>query len=364
MADHYSTLGVDRDATPDEIKKAYRKLAREHHPDANPGDAAAAEHFKDVNRAYEVLSDPQKRANYDAYGDERGPGAGFGGFSDFGGISDLFSTFFGGAGASTTRGTGRGSDVLAEVVLTLEEAAAGVEREVDVTTLGECETCSGSGAAPGTFPTRCSACGGTGETREVRRTVFGNVMTAATCRRCGGRGEEITTPCDTCAGRGRVQVTDVLTVQIPPGVDSGAQLRVSGRGEAGVRGGRSGDLYVAIEIEPHSVFRRAGDDLACEVKVPMTVAALGGSVEMPTLDGAEPIEVEPGTQSGQVVRLRGRGMPRLHGRGHGDLVGLLKVETPSDLTSEETELLARFAEMRGEQAGPRGLFDKIKEAFQ
>lgn len=365
MADHYTTLGIARDATPDEIKKAYRRLARQYHPDANPGDEGAAEHFKEVNRAYEVLSDPQKRANYDAYGDERGPGAGFGGgFSDFGGISDLFSTFFGGAGGTTSRGPGRGSDILAEVELTLEEAATGIERDVEVATLSECETCNGSGAAPGTFPSRCSACGGTGETREVRRTVFGNVMTAATCRQCGGRGEEITTPCTTCSGRGRVEVTDVLTVQIPPGVDSGAQLRVSGRGEAGIRGGRSGDLYVAIQILPHEVFRRAGDDLACEVRIPMTIAALGGNVEMPTLEGAEPIDIEPGTQSGQVVRLRGRGMPRLHGRGHGDLVGLLKVETPTDLTAEETELLTRFAQGRGEQTGQRGLFDKIKEAFQ
>jgi molecular chaperone DnaJ len=363
VADHYSILGVGRDASSEEIKKAYRKLAREFHPDTNPGDDAASEHFKEVNRAYEVLSDPQKRENYDAYGDERGP-AGVGGFSDFGGITDLFSTFFGGAGATTTRGPGRGSDILAEVELTLEEAAEGVERDVQVTTLGECDECNGSGAAPGTFPTRCSACGGTGETREVRRTVFGNVMTATTCRSCGGRGEEITTPCSKCSGRGRVEVTDVLTVQIPPGVESGAQLRVSGRGEAGIRGGRSGDLYVAIEVLPHEVFRRAGDDLACEVKVPMTIAALGGSVEMPTLQGPEEVEIEVGTQSGQVLRLRGRGMPRLRGRGHGDLVGLLKVETPTGLSSEEAELLARFAETRGEHVGQRGFFERIKEAFQ
>ena len=362
--DHYSILGVDRGASPDEIKRAYRKLAREFHPDANPGDHDAAEHFKEVNRAYEVLSDPSKRANYDAYGDERGPGAGFGGVSDFGGISDLFSTFFGGAGATTARGPGRGGDILAEVALTLEEAAEGAEREVEVTTLGECEECAGSGAAPGTFPSRCSECGGTGETREVRRTVFGNVMTATTCRRCGGRGEEITTPCPTCSGRGRVQVTDMLTVHIPPGVDAGAQLRVSGRGEAGVRGGRSGDLYVAINVAPHEVFRRAGDDLACEVDVPMTIAALGGTVEMPTLQGPETVEIEPGTQSGQVIRMRGRGMPRLQGRGHGELVGLVKVETPTGLSQEEAELLARFAQMRGEQTEQRGLFDKIKEAFQ
>ncbi|HJR45633.1 MAG TPA: molecular chaperone DnaJ [Actinomycetota bacterium] len=364
MADHYAILGVSRDAAPDEVKRAYRNLARRYHPDANPNDPDAAEHFKEVNRAYEVLSDPQKRANYDAYGDERGP-AGFGGFEDFGGISDLFATFFGGGPTRTARrGPGRGADILAEVELTLEEAAVGVEREVEVVTLVECGDCHGSGAAPGTFPTSCSECGGTGESRQVRRTVFGNVMTAVTCPRCGGRGEEITTPCSNCGGRGRVESAEMLTVHIPPGVDDGARLRVTGRGEAGIRGGRSGDLYVAINVAPHEVFRRAGDDLACEVIVPMTVAALGGTVEMPTLEEPESIDIEPGTQSGQVVHLRGRGMPRLSGRGRGELVGLLKVETPRDLSDEEAELLERFAQVRGERTGQRGLFDKIKEAFQ
>lgn len=364
MADHYAVLGVSRDASPEDLKRAYRNLARKYHPDANPGDAEAAEHFKEVNRAYEVLSDPQKRANYDAYGDERGVGAA--GFGDFGGISDLFATFFGGGapGQGRRRGSGRGADVLAEVELTLEEAATGVERDVEVSTLARCAECDGSGSEPGTFPSRCAECGGTGEVREVRRTVFGNVMTAAPCVRCGGRGEEITSPCKACGGRGRVQVTETLTVQIPPGVDDGAQLRVTGRGEAGVRGGRSGDLYVGISVAPHDVFRRAGEDLACEVSVPMTIAALGGTVEVPTLGQPEPVEIEPGTQSGEVIRLKGRGMPRLGGYGRGELVALLKVETPRDLSPEEAELLEEFAKLRGEQTGQRGLFDKIKEAFQ
>lgn len=364
MADHYETLGVSRDATPEELKKAYRRLARQYHPDANPGDADAAEHFKEVTRAYEILSDPQKRANYDAYGDERGPGAA--GFGDFGGISDLFATFFGGGvpGGGQRRTAGRGADVLAEVELTLEQAATGVERDVEVTRMARCEECDGSGSEPGTFPTRCSECGGTGEVREVRRTVFGNVMTAAPCIRCGGRGEEITSPCKRCGGRGRVQITDTLTVQIPPGVDDGAQLRVTGRGEAGIRGGRSGDLYVGISVAQHQIFRRAGDDLACEVAVPMTVAALGGAVDVPTLDEPEPIDIAPGTQSGEVVRLKGRGMPRLSGYGRGELVALLKVETPRDLGPEEAELLESLAKLRGERIGQRGLFDKIKEAFQ
>lgn len=363
MADHYSTLGVSRDASSDEIKRAYRKLARELHPDANPGDSDAEERFKEVSRAYEVLSDPQKRQRYDTFGDER---AGATNFSDFGGISDLFNTFFGGGvpGATQRRGPGRGADVLAEVELTLEEAAEGAEREVDVTTLVECPDCHGSGAAPGTFPVSCAECGGTGELREVRRTMLGNMITATTCHRCGGRGEEIVDRCKNCSGNGRVQVTNTLQVQIPPGVDDGAQLRVSGRGEAGVRGGRAGDLYVAIRIAPHEVFQRAGSDLACEVPVAMTVAALGGTVEIPTLEGPEAVEIEPGTQAGEVIRLRGRGMPRLERRGRGELVALLRVVTPTGLTEEQEELLRRFASLRKEETSSKSMFDRIKEAFQ
>ena len=362
-ADYYEVLGIPRDATPDDVKRAYRKLARQYHPDANPGDPEAADRFKEINAANEVLSDPVKRRRYDQFGDERVGAAGFGGFDN---ISDLFATFFGGGfgGGGGRRGPARGADVLAEIELTLEEAAEGVEREVEVTTLGACPDCNGSGAAPGTFPTRCSDCGGTGEIRSVRRTMLGNVVTASTCPRCGGAGQEITTPCPSCRGRGRVEVTDTLKVVIPPGVDDGARLRVSGRGEAGVRGGRSGDLYVAINVLPHEVFRRAGADLGCEVSVPMTVAALGGTITIPTLDGPEEVEVAAGTQPGEVKRLRGRGMPYLGGRGRGELVALLKVETPTDLDAEQVELLQRFAKLRDEQAGSKGFFDRIKEAFQ
>lgn len=363
--DYYELLGVDRDASPDEIKKAYRRLARRYHPDANPGDPAMSERFKEIGRAYEVLSSPDKRSNYDTFGDERGPAAGPG-FGDFGNISDLFSQFFGGVGQTQSRtGPARGSDILTEVKLTLEEAALGVEREVEVTTLTACPDCEGSGARPGTSPVTCQDCSGTGEIRSVRRTMLGNVMTAHPCPTCRGTGERISDPCRNCRGAGRVPVTDTLTVQIPSGVDDGAQLRVGGRGESGTRGGRSGDLFVAIRVMEHPVFQLAGMDLGCELTVPMTVAALGGELEVPMLiEDPQQIEIKPGTQAGEVVKLRGRGMPQLHGGRRGELVVLLRVETPTRLTPEQAEKLAQLAEMRGETAGSKSFFDRIKEAFK
>ena len=362
MPDHYEVLGISPDATQEEIKRAYRKLARQLHPDANPGDPHAEERFKEVTRAYEVLSDPERCRRYDLFGEER---VGAAGFADFGGISDLFSAFFGGGpGSVRRRGPARGADVLAEVELTLEEAATGAERDVKVTTLVECAECAGSGAAPGTHPSRCRECGGTGELRQVQRTFLGNVMTSTTCPTCRGAGEVIANPCPRCDGRGRVRAGETLTVKIPPGVDDGAQLRVSGRGEAGVRGGRSGDLYVQMRVLPHNVFKRVGDDLGVEVTVPMTIATLGGEVAVPTLEDDEEIEIAPGTQSGEVVTLKGKGMPRLERSGRGDLVALLKVDIPTDLDAEQAELLRRLAELRGEEAGTKGLFEKLKQAFQ
>ena len=362
-ADHYATLGVGRDASPDEIKRAYRRLARAHHPDANHHDADAEERFKEVTRAYEVLSDPSKRQRYDLFGEERSAGVGF---QDFGGISDLFSAFFGGGatGGARRSGPARGSDILATVELTLEEVAEGVDRDVEVTTFAACTECDGTGAAPGTRPSRCMECGGAGEVRQVRRTMFGNVMTASACPRCRGTGEEVLTPCPSCSGTGRVRVTDTLSLHIPAGIDDGERLRVSGRGEAGTRGGGAGDLYVEARVLPHEVFQRVGADLGCEVAVPMTVAALGGTIEVPTLDGAEEVDIEPGTQPGEIKRFRNRGLPRLDGRGRGELVALLRVETPRELDDEQAELLSRLARLRGEAAGQRGLFDKLRGAFK
>jgi molecular chaperone DnaJ len=361
VADHYATLGVSRDATQEEIKKAYRRLARELHPDATSSDPESEERFKAVGQAYAVLSDPEKRRRYDTFGDERATG-GFSDFGDFGGIGDLFSTFFGGGGQRRS-GPQRGADVLAHVELTLEEAATGIEKDIELDNLVPCPDCHGSGAAPGTSPETCPDCRATGELREVRRTVFGNVMTAVPCARCRSTGQIVASPCRNCGGTGHIELTETLTLQVPPGVDDGARLRISGRGQAGPRGGPSGDLYVNIGVAPHAVFQRVEADLACEVLVPMTVAALGGYAEVPTLDGSEEIEISPGTQSGEIVRLRGKGMPRLGGRGRGELIASLKVDTPTKLTKEQADLLEQLAKLRGEEPAPRGLFDKIKEAF-
>ncbi|HYY45066.1 MAG TPA: molecular chaperone DnaJ [Actinomycetota bacterium] len=363
---HYETLGVSPEATQEEIKRAYRRLARRYHPDANPNDPEAAERFKEVGRAYEVLSDPDKRRRYDLYGDDRAAAGfgGFGDFGDFGGVSDIFSAFFGGVSGGTARRATRGADVLAEVELTLEEAASGAQRDVEISVLGECPACSGSGAAPGTHPTACDHCHGTGEVRQVRRTLLGNVMTATSCSRCSGTGRVILDPCRKCSGSGRVRTAETLTVQIPAGIEDGAHLRVTGRGEAGLRGGRAGDLYVQVHVAEHPIFKRAGSDLACEVAVPMTVAALGGTVEIPTLEGPQEHKIDPGTQSGKVVRLKGRGMPRLDGYGRGSLVALLKVETPVDLDMEQAELLQQLAKLRGEDAGHAGFFEKLRRTFR
>jgi molecular chaperone DnaJ len=361
MADHYQTLGVSRDATQEEIKKAYRRLARELHPDANSSDPEAEERFKSVSHAYQVLSDPEKRRRYDTFGDDRASG-GFSDFGDFGGIGDLFSSFFGGGGQRRS-GPQRGADVLAHLELTLEEAATGAEKDIELDNFVQCQDCNGTGAAPGTSPESCPDCRGTGELREVRRTVFGNVMTAVPCARCRATGQIVTSPCRNCGGNGRIELTETLTVQVPAGVDDGARLRIGGRGQAGSRGGPAGDLYVNIGVQRHPVFTRVGDDLTLEVEVPMTIAALGGTAEIPTLDGPEEVEVTPGTQAGHIVRLRGKGMPRLGGRGRGELLASLKVVTPTKLTKEQANLLEQLAKLRGEEPAPRGLFDKIKEAF-
>lgn len=370
-ADLYEILGVTRDASEEDVKRAYRRKAREHHPDAG-GDE---NEFKELTTAYEVLKNPEARANYDRYGDPRGPsGADLGGLGD---LNDLISAFFGGGFGGGGRGgaAGRvntaGRDALVDLVLTLDEAAAGGPHEVEVSVARTCERCDGSGAAPGTAPVTCETCGGAGAVQQVRQSVFGQMLTTGTCPTCRGSGQRIASPCPVCNGEGRTRSTETVSVDIPPGVDDGTRLRLVGRGEAGRNGGPSGDLYVRTRIRPHELFTRDGNDLHCELRIPMVQAALGAQLTLPTLYGEETVGVPVGTQSGDIVTLRRVGMPKLSGGGaRGHLHVHCRVVTPTELDDEQEQLLRDFAERRGETAaelsqqdGHRGLFGRIREVF-
>jgi molecular chaperone DnaJ len=351
IRDLYEILGVPRDATSEEIKRAYRRLAREYHPDVSQSHDAE-ERFKEIAAAYEILSDPDKRAQYDRYG-EGGPGA-----FPFGDVTDIFEAFFGAGGfgrRTTTRATRtqRGEDVFSSIPLTFEEAAFGARREVEVERLEVCERCGGSGAEPGTMPSRCRACGGAGQVQDVRRSIFGTVMTARPCVACEGTGEEVLDPCERCRGTGRRASVRAVAVDIPAGVADGVELRVPGEGHAGRSGGPPGDLYLSLGVEEHPVFERRGQDLYAVLEVPMVQAALGAELELESLDGTERVQIEPGTESGTTFRLRGRGMPGLGRRGRGDLFVTVHVATPSDLSREQRRLLEQLAEARGEVAGRR-----------
>jgi molecular chaperone DnaJ len=374
MADLYAVLGVHRGASSDEIKKAYRRLARQYHPDANPDDATAAERFKEVAHAYEVLSDPDKRRRYDQFG-EAGLGAGAGASGDpFGGLGDIFEAFFGGGspfGGGGGRGRGpagppRGSDLEVVADLDFETAVFGGEHRVTVRTAEACAECEATGAAPGTAPVTCPECGGAGQVRRVRQSVLGQVVTAGQCPRCGGLGRVVESPCPACAGEGRRIVEKTYTVDVPAGVDTGATLRLPGRGAAGIRGGGHGDLYVHIRVARHPRFERQGADLVHVLHLPVTQAALGAHLPFETLDGEEDLVIPRGTQTGRVFRLRGRGVPHLEGRGRGDLLVQVVVDTPASLGAEEEELLRRLAAVRGEAVAPAdtGFFAKIKSAFK
>jgi molecular chaperone DnaJ len=369
--DYYELLEVDRSATEDEIRRSYRRLARELHPDANGGDPSAEERFKEVSTAYETLRDPERRRRYDMFGPETAgagnadPGAFVGG-----GLGDLFETFFGGgpfAGARGGRqGPVRGSDAEIGVELSFEEAVFGVEHEVTLRTMVTCESCSGSGAMPGTSPVRCDACGGSGEIRQIRQSILGQMVTASPCGRCRGAGEIIQSPCQTCRGEGRHAADRTYNVEVPAGVDDGSTLRLSGRGPVGQRGGPPGDLYVHLGVRPHQRFERQGSDLVHELHVAFTQAALGTHVELQTLDGTEGIDISPGTPTGRVIRLRGRGVPHVNARGRGDLFVHVVVDTPTGLDVEQEDLLRRLAAARGEELAPpsEGLFSRLRSAFK
>jgi molecular chaperone DnaJ len=349
VRDLYEILGVRHDATGDEIKRAYRRLARELHPDVNRHDPQAEERFKEVSAAYEVLSDPAKRRQYDTWGQA-------GAVPDlfpFGDLTDIFDVFFGGGRRSRGGRTrmARGGDLQATISLSLHEAAFGTNVDVDVESLESCDRCGGEGSEPGTHPTTCRRCGGSGEVREMQRSLFGTVMTSHLCGTCEGTGREITDPCSQCRGDGRVGKRQVVTVEVPPGVSDGLDLRISGAGDAGRSGGAAGDLYVRVRVEPHDVFERRGNDLVAMLDVPLTLAALGGEVEIETLDGAESVKIEPGVASGALLRLKGHGMPNLGRRGRGDLFLSVQVHTPTARSKEERALIERLAELRGEPHG-------------
>ncbi len=382
LPDFYELLGVSRSANEDEIKRAYRKLARELHPDVNGGDPQTEERFKLVTLAYETLRDPERRRRYDMFGPEglRGTGAGgqgAGGFEDlFGaGLGDLFNSFFGsgsgGGGFGSARGRGqagppRGADMEVTLELDFRSAVFGASKEIRVRVPVPCATCNATGAKPGTSPVTCTQCGGAGEIRQVRQSILGQMVTSRPCPACGGTGQQIPDPCPDCRGEGRRTEEKAYTVDIPAGVDNGNTLQLGGRGAAGPRGGRPGDLFVHVRVKPDERFSRQGNDLVHVLHVPMAQAALGAHLRYETLDGTEDLVIPRGTQPGRVFRLRGRGVPDVNGRGRGDLLVQVVVDTPTDLTKEQEDILRLFASSRGEEVTPAetGFMAKVRSAFK
>jgi molecular chaperone DnaJ len=369
--DYYDILGVARSAAPDEIKKAYRRLARQYHPDVNHHDADAEERFKEIGEAYEVLSDPQKREVYDRFGHDgmRGAAGGGPGYGDFGmgGMGDIFEAFFGSMSGGGERNDPRGADIGYELDITLEDAAKGLTRTIRINHHVACGTCHGTGSTDGQITT-CLLCQGTGQRRQRATSIFGmEVMTTVTCDRCGGSGQVIANPCATCGGNGRVAQAEELSIDVPPGVDTGNRIRLRGKGEAGFRGATAGDLYVIVRVRRHARFQRSGMDLATEVELPVVIAALGGQLKVPLLEGETEMTVPAGTQYGEQFRLRGKGMPGLNSNGRGDLFVQVRVVVPTDLTPRERELLTDFARERGQEADiqkHKGAFQRLKDAAQ
>lgn len=378
--DYYEVLGVSKTATQDELKKAYRKLARKYHPDLNKDNPEAAEKFKECNEAYSVLSDEQKRAQYDQFGPEAfenggmggGPGAGgFGGFGGFGGsgMEDIFDMFFGGqgrGGRSNNAGPQRGADLRYDMEITFEEAAFGVEKEISLKRAERCEHCHGEGAEPGSKVETCPECHGSGYVRFTQNTMFGQMVNERPCSRCHGEGKIISNPCKECGGSGTVKKTKKLKVKIPAGVDNGSRLRVGGEGEAGLKGGPSGDLYVYLYVKPHKFFERDGTTVLCEVPINIVQATLGTEIKVPTLDGQVTMKVPEGTQPGKVMRLKGKGIPSLRGGGRGDQLVRMKVVVPTKLTDKQKDALQKFADISKDNINPeeKSFLNKVKDFFK
>ena len=369
--DYYSLLGVSKAASEDELKRAYRQLARELHPDANGGDPVAEARFKEVTIAYETLRDPERRRRYDMFGPDGARGSGGGGaaggdFGFVGGIGDLFDAFFtqAGGGRASSRAH-QGADAETVVDLSLHEAVFGARRAIEIRLPVTCATCAGSGATAGTTATTCSQCRGAGQLQRVRQSILGQMVTATACTRCAGTGEVVSSPCAKCRGEGRINEVRSVTVDVPAGVDEGATLRVSGAGAAPLRGGPPGDLYVHLRVTPHERFERSGNDLATVAHISVAQAALGSDLELETLDGPSTVTIPAGSQTGRVLKIAGHGVPRLRGGRRGDLLVQLFVDTPVELTKEEDELLRRLADLRGEPVAAHdpGLFARIRSAL-
>ncbi|GGE14546.1 chaperone protein DnaJ [Marinithermofilum abyssi] len=367
--DFYEVLGVSRDASAEEIRKAYRKLARKYHPDVNKS-PDAEQKFKEVSEAYEVLKDPQKRANYDRFG-HADPGAaggagfeGFGGGADFG-FGDIFDMFFGGGRRRNPNAPQQGADLEYRLSVEFKDAVFGKEMDIAIPRTETCGKCQGSGAKPGTQPETCAACQGTGQAETVQNTPFGRIVNKRICQQCGGSGKIIREKCSDCGGSGSVKRRRKIHINIPAGIDEGKQLRVTGEGEPGINGGPPGDLYITIHVKPHEFFKREGDDLTCELPITFVQAALGDEVVVPTLDGRAKIKIPAGTQTGSEFRLRGKGVPRLHGYGQGDQRIKVKVVTPTHLSEEQKDLLRQFGKLSGDYISEQNnsFFDKMKRAF-
>jgi molecular chaperone DnaJ len=376
--DYYEILGVNRGATEEEIKKAYRKEAKKYHPDLNPGDKEAERKFKEVNEAYEVLSDSQKRARYDQFGHAGvdpnfgagGAGAGgFGGF-DFGDLGDIFEGFFGGGFGTSRRANPnaprRGNDIHTSYTIGFFEACKGVKKEIDITKMDTCSECHGSGARAGTHANTCPDCSGSGQVRITQRTPLGSITTTRTCSRCGGKGKIIEQPCPKCSGSGRMRVAKKIVVDIPAGIDDGQTISLRGQGDNGINGGPPGDLNITISVRPDALFRREGYDIWCEIPITYTQAVFGDELTVPTIDGKVKYTIPEGTQPGTVFRLRGKGVQRLNGRGTGDQFVEVTVEVPKNLTKAQKDALKLFEESLTEKQYEKrkGFFDKIKDMFE